>query len=223
MPPGPEPPPDNAVCHSPNPGPRREGLTIGKRWTDGEGQAEGVSVADTITSDPFIGRSGRVAWPAGGQAGGRGTSSCRCVAGPRAGARARARGRQADHLCRAGSRAARPPPPPGPRSAPDGIGPRARDTDAARRPTYTLLLLGYSSSRRPSRARAKQRFRRPGAEHCAPGLRVRPTQTKRSDCRLRMRAAARTPTCILADCACDETTTDRRSGALADCAARAPR
>lgn len=35
VPPGPEPPPDNAVCHSPNPGPRaRGGLTIGKRWTE---------------------------------------------------------------------------------------------------------------------------------------------------------------------------------------------
>lgn len=113
VPPGPEPPPDNAVCHSPNPGPR-EGLTTGKGWTErGTG---GEASRSLIVQYEW--------WPAAGRrrVGARGTSSCGAVRAcpcPRAGAGAGAGAGRPP--CRAGSRAARPPPPPGSPRRPDGI------------------------------------------------------------------------------------------------------
>jgi hypothetical protein len=192
VPPGPEPPPDNAVCHSPNPGPRaRGGLTIGKRWTERDRRRRlGRRYERSIDPAAAAAAAERVVvctalQPQAGAP--RGTS--RCVPD-------RAQG-QADTPCRA---ARAPPPPP---TAFASVGPRARDSDAARpssTPTYAsarlarlvspalgLNLTGtaFPPPWQPSTAH------RPGPRTCASP----PTQ-KRSECYCYvLRAAART--CIM--------------------------
>ena len=97
VPPGPEPPPDNSVCHSPNPGPRR-GINDRKKMDGRTGTGGGVLVADT--SDPSAAERGGCPGlqTAGGRAGARGAS--RCVP-----ARAQGQGQAGRPPCRAGSRA----------------------------------------------------------------------------------------------------------------------
>ena len=140
-----------------------EGLTIGKRWTDGQGQAEASwSLIRAIHRPPS----------------GAGVLACR----PQAGGRARAapvgaclparrgRGRQVGHLA---VRAAGPPPPPGP-----------RDTDAARRrPTYVRrYALLARLSRRPALGLTGTAFPPAGSRAVQTWSPRAPTQTQRSEC-----------------------------------------